>query len=65
MMQRANAPSIRGLLGLLLLFGALAAPARAQPPAPHTVLGADLEPLLSDFNDHSDKLRAILLVAPT
>ena len=49
------------------LFGLMTVAANAQPataPA-HTVLGADLEALRSDFNAHADKVRAVLLVAPT
>lgn len=46
-------------------IGTLAGCSPRGPSSPHAVLGPDAEPLRAAFNRDTDKVRVVMLVAPT
>jgi hypothetical protein len=65
-MGASKAASLLRLLTLVIAAVGVACSRGAHPlPGDHRVLGADLEPLRSDFNAAVDHVRAVLLVGPT
>lgn len=53
------------LLGLGTLFGLVRTLASGDPAPDHERIGEDLDPFRTAFNEASEDVRAVLLLAPT